>query len=68
MGSLFEEQKVYDVVVWGTPETRNSVSDIRNLLLDTPRGGHVRLGDIADVRITSTPTVIYHEALRNNFV
>jgi len=65
VGSLFEEQKVYDVVVWGTPETRNSVSDIRNLLLDTPRGGHVRLGDIADVRITSTPTVIYHEALQN---
>jgi Cu/Ag efflux pump CusA len=65
VGSLFEEQKVYDVVVWGTPETRNSVSDIRNLLLDTPRGGHVRLGDVADVSITATPTVIHHEALQN---
>jgi len=65
VGSLFEEQKVYEVVVWGTPETRNSVSDIRNLLLDTPRGGHVRLGDVADVRIDATPTVIYHEALQN---
>jgi Cu/Ag efflux pump CusA len=52
-------------VVWGTPETRNSMSDIRNLLLDTPRGGHVRLGDIADVRVTATPTVIHHEALQN---
>ena len=65
VGSLFEEQKVYEVVVWGTPETRNSISDIRNLLLDTPRGGHVRLGDVANVRITATPTVIYHEALQN---
>ena len=65
VGSLFEEQKVYEVVVWGTPETRNSVSDIRNLLLDTPRGGHVRLGDVADVHIAATPTVIYHEALQN---
>ena len=65
VGSLFEEQKVYDVVVWGTPETRNSISDIRNLLLDTPRGGHVRLGDVADVRISATPTVIHHEALQN---
>jgi CzcA family heavy metal efflux pump len=65
VGSLFEEQKVYEVVVWGTPETRNSVSDIRNLLLDTPRGGHVRLGDVADVRIAPTPTVIHHEALQN---
>jgi CzcA family heavy metal efflux pump len=65
VGFLFEEQKVYDVVVWGTPETRNSVSDIRNLLLDTPRGGHARLGQVADVRIASTPTVIHHEALQN---
>jgi CzcA family heavy metal efflux pump len=65
VGFLFETQKMYDVVVWGTPELRNSVSDIRNLLLDTPRGGHVRLGEVADVRIASTPTVIYHEALQN---
>jgi Cu/Ag efflux pump CusA len=63
VGFLFEEQKMYDVVVWGTPELRNSVSDIRNLLLDTPRGGHVRLGEVANVRVASTPTVIYHEAL-----
>ncbi len=65
VGSVFEEQKVYDVVVWGAPETRNSVSDVRNLLLDTPRGGHVRLGDVADVRVAATPTVIHHEALQN---
>jgi len=65
VGFLFEAQKMYDVVVWGTPELRHSVSDIRNLLLDTPRGGHVRLGEVADVRVASTPTVIHHEALQN---
>jgi CzcA family heavy metal efflux pump len=65
VGFLFEAQKVYDVVVWGSPKTRNSVSDIRNLLIDAPRGGQVRLGDVADVRIASTPTVIHHEALQN---
>jgi len=65
VGFLFEAQKMYDVVVWGTPELRNSVSDIRNLLLDTPSGGHVRLGEVADVRVASTPTVIYHESLQN---
>src|SRR5262249_16445107 len=26
VGNLFEEQKVFDVVVWGTPEIRNSLS------------------------------------------
>jgi CzcA family heavy metal efflux pump len=65
VGFLFEEQKMYDVVVWGAPALRNSVSDIRNLLLDTPRGGHVRLGEVANVRVASTPTVIHHEALQN---
>jgi len=63
VGFLFEEQKVYDVVVWGTPEVRNSVSDIEDLLIDTPRGGRVRLGDVADVRITPGPAAIYHEAV-----
>jgi len=65
VGFLFEEQRVFDVVVWGVPEKRNSVSDIGNLLIDTPRGGHVRLRDVADVRIVPSPTVIHHEALQN---
>lgn len=63
VGFLFEEQKVYDVVVWGTPETRSSVSDVRNLLIEAPRGGHVRLGEIADVRIAPSPVAIYHDAV-----
>jgi CzcA family heavy metal efflux pump len=62
VGSLFEEQKVFDVQVWGTPEVRGSTSDIEGLLLDLPDGGHVRLGDVADVRIGSSPTSIRHYA------
>lgn len=63
VGSLFEEQKVFDVVVWGAPETRQNLTDIRELLIDTPDGGRVRLGDVADVRITAAPTVIQREAI-----
>jgi len=62
-GSLFEEQKIFDVVVWSTPDTRHSLSDIRNLLIDTPGGGHVRLDEVADVRIVASPTVIKREAV-----
>src|SRR5919106_1367451 len=46
VGSVFEEQKVFEVIVQGTPETRRSLSAIRNLLIDTP-SGHVRLGAVA---------------------
>ena len=58
VGSLFEQQKVFQVVVWSTPESRSSLTGVRNLLIDTPSGGHVRLEDVADVRISPTPTVI----------
>ena len=44
VGSVFEEQKVFDVIVQGVPETRRSVANVRNLLIDRPDGGHVRLG------------------------
>lgn len=63
VGSLFEQQKVFDVVVWGRPETRNNLTSIRHLLIDTPTGGHVRLEDVADVRIAPNQTVINREAV-----
>jgi Cu/Ag efflux pump CusA len=62
-GNLFEEQKVFDVVVWGRPDMRKSEADIKALLVDTPNGGHVRLGEVADVRIADNPTVIRHESV-----
>jgi CzcA family heavy metal efflux pump len=63
VGSLFEEQKVFDVVVWGAPHTRHSLTSVRELLLDRPGGGHVRLGDVADVRVASSLTAINREAI-----
>jgi Cu/Ag efflux pump CusA len=65
VGNLFEEQKVFDVVVWGTPEIREDVSDVRQLLIDTPTGERVRLGQVADVRVVPNRTVIRHEAVSN---
>jgi Cu/Ag efflux pump CusA len=63
VGSVFEQQKVFEVVVQGTPNTRRSVADVRNLLIDTPTGGHVRLGDVADVRIRNNPIAIERDAV-----
>ena len=64
VGNLFEEQKVFDVVVWGTPETRSSLSSIREMLIDTPSGEQVRLGDVADVRIVPVSSIIEHESVK----
>jgi Cu/Ag efflux pump CusA len=65
VGYLFEEQKVFEVVVWSAPEKRHSVDSIRNLLVETPSGDHVRLAGIADVGIKPTPAVIQREAISN---
>ena len=63
VGSVFEDQKVFEVIVKGTPETRRNVASVRNLLIDKPDGGHVRLGDVADVRVAQTPAVIKRDAV-----
>lgn len=61
VGNLFEEQKIFEVVVWGVPEVRHSIASIRDMLIDTPAGGHVRLGDVASVRIVPMTNVIHRE-------
>jgi CzcA family heavy metal efflux pump len=60
VGSLFEDQKVFDVVVLGVPEVRANLASIRDLLIDveTPKGTQVRLADVADVRTVAAPGVI----------
>jgi CzcA family heavy metal efflux pump len=61
VGDIFQGGKTYDVNVWSTPETRSSLTNIRELLIDTPLGGHVRLEDVADVRIVPAPNVVERE-------
>jgi CzcA family heavy metal efflux pump len=63
VGSVFEEQKVFEVIVQGTPETRRSVESVRDLLIDTPAGGRVRLGEVADVRTAEAPIAIKRDAV-----
>lgn len=63
VGSLFEDQKVFEVVVWGTPELRQSLDAVRDLPIETQAGGQVRLGDVATVAIEPDPTVIRREGV-----
>ena len=64
VGSLFEEQKVFSVVVWSTPETRHSLNSVSDLMIDTPGGGHVRLGDVAKVRMRPSASIVRHEGVK----
>ena len=61
VGDIFRDGKTYDVQVWSVPESRQSVGDVRELLIDTPSGTPVRLGDVATVTLRPTPNNIQHE-------
>lgn len=63
VGNLFEEQKVFDVVVWGQPELRDNITNINDLMIDTPAGKQVALGDVAEVRVAPAATVIERDAV-----
>lgn len=62
VGFLFEDQKVFEVVVWGSPEARHSLDSVRNLPIPTI-DGEVRLGDVADVSIGRGQSVIRREGV-----
>ncbi|HEU5432872.1 MAG TPA: efflux RND transporter permease subunit, partial [Thermomicrobiales bacterium] len=63
VGNLFDDQKVFEVVVRGAPGIRVSPSGVRELLIDTPDGGHVRLGDVATVALAPMPADIRHDSV-----
>ena len=50
VGNLFQDQKIFEVVVLGTPDVRRSLDDVQSLLIDAPGGKQVRLDEVADVR------------------
>jgi Cu/Ag efflux pump CusA len=62
VGQVYESQKIFDVVVRGTPQFSRDVDAIRNLIIDTSQGGAVAIRDVADVGIVPTPNVITREA------
>jgi Cu/Ag efflux pump CusA len=63
VGSLFEQQKVFDVVVRGAPAVRHDLGSVNDLLIDTPDHRQVRLAEVATVRIRPAPSAIRHDAV-----
>jgi Cu/Ag efflux pump CusA len=61
VGNIYDDQKVVDVIVQGTPKTQAN-TNIADLLVDTPTGSLVRLGDVATVRMMTFPMFIKHDA------
>jgi Cu/Ag efflux pump CusA len=61
VGEVYQDQRVHDVTVWSLPAVRADFTALRDLLIETPSGGHVRLADVADLAIVPTPNAIKRE-------
>jgi Cu/Ag efflux pump CusA len=61
VGSVIRDGKTYGVMVWSTPNTRQNVGSINELLIDTPSGVPVRVGDVAKVGVAPVPNIILRD-------
>jgi CzcA family heavy metal efflux pump len=61
VGDIFRAGRAYDTVVWTVPGARDGVDAVRDLMLDTPTGQRVRMGDVADITLRPTPNSIERE-------
>jgi Cu/Ag efflux pump CusA len=61
VGNLYEQSKIFDVVVWGAPGARSDLTELGNMLIDTPSGGYVALKDVATVAVRAEPAAIVHD-------
>jgi Cu/Ag efflux pump CusA len=61
VGEFYDEQRIFDVVVWGAPHVRRDVAAVRRLGVQTPSGALVPLSAVADVAIAPTPNEITRE-------
>ncbi len=61
VGEVYEGPRRFDVTVMGVPQVRSDLAALRELVIDTPAGSHVRLGDVCDVGIVAAPNEIKNE-------
>jgi CzcA family heavy metal efflux pump len=63
VGFLFKDQKIYEVVVHGAPEARQNMTNLNDLWIAKSDRQHAKLGDVAALKMVSTPSVIKHESI-----
>ena len=58
MGSVFEGEKRFDLVVRLDDANRKNIENLNNLFIDTPNGVKIPLSELADIKYTTGPAKI----------
>ena len=61
VGEIYEDEEIIDVVVQGVAQLRRDPYTLSRVRLDTPFGGTIPLGEVADVRTVAVPNLIQRE-------
>ena len=67
-GEVFEGEKRFDLIVRFKEDARNNVDVIKNILVPTPSGSSIPLGQLADVYIEEGPSQISRERSQRRIV
>lgn len=68
VSQVLERQQSFDLLVWLKPEARQNVSTIRDLLIDTPNGQKIPLGNVAIIDNGTGPNTINREKVSRSLV
>jgi CzcA family heavy metal efflux pump len=60
-GDIWRNGKNTEVHVWSVPAVRYSIESVRRLLVDTPDGRKIPIGDLATITIGKSPNQILRE-------
>ncbi len=62
VGEVHKDQMSFDLMVWGHPDVRRNLPELRRLEVDLPAGaGTIPLSAVADLRLVNAPNTIKHE-------
>lgn len=67
-GSVFEEEKKFDLVVRLDGELRKNVEDVKNLLIPSPSGGEIPLNAVATVDVKESVNQIQREQAHRRII
>lgn len=60
-GEIYEDQRIFDIMVWGEPRVRTGLASLRAIRIDAPGGANLPLSDLAEIGFSPTPNLIAHE-------
>ena len=68
MGSVFEGEKRFDMVIRLDSEHRTNIENLENLFIDVPSGIKIPLSELAEIKYTSGPAKISRDDTKRRIV